>query len=306
MINFSIRQLEVFVTVVERNSFSKAADALAMAQSTVSGHIKGLEDALSVVLFMRDAKKQIRLTERGQEIYTLAKPIVEQCRILSDDVAGKLANQELSIAASTDSFEFLLPALMADYMKTHEACHYLLTNGDSAFVHQQIRQKAARIGFVGTALDKQNLKYRPVCRDKLVMITPNNERYRAFLRDGAYGRDLITEPMIVRGQSSGTKKEFDKYLRTLGKGEHDLHIVARMNQADAVKSSVANGLGVAVISEMAARKYASNEELLVFDLDANGAYRSIYLVHRKDLVFSKGERDFVNFAINHIRHSRMV
>ena len=306
MINFSIRQLEVFITVVERNSFSKAADALSMAQSTISGHIKGLEDALSVVLFVRDAKKQIQLTDRGREIYELANPIVEQCRIISDDAAGKLADQELSIAASTDSFEYLLPAVMADYMKSHESCHYLLINGDSAFVHEQIIRKTARLGFVGTALDKKNLKYRHVCRDKLVMITPNNERYRAFLRDGAYGSDLITEPMIVRGESSGTKKEFDKYLRTLGKSDHDLHIVARMNQADAVKSSVANGLGVAVISEMAAQKYASNGELLVFDLDADGAYRSIYLVHRKDLVFSKGERDFMNFAINHIRHLRTV
>lgn len=305
MINFSIRQLEIFVTVVERNSFSKAADALSLAQSTVSGHIKGLEDALSVVLFMRDAKKQIRLTDRGREIYALAKPIVDQCRIMSDEAAGKLSEQELSIAASTDSFEYLLPGLMADYMKTHEACHYLLVNGDSAFVHEQIRNKNARLGFVGTAMDKKTLKYRPVCRDKLVMITPNNERYRAFLQAEAYGRDLITEPMIVRGETSGTKKEFDKYLRTLGKGDHDLHIVARMNQADAVKSSVASGLGVAVISEMAARKYASNGDLLVFDLDAEGAYRHIYLVHRKDLVFSKGERDFVNFAINHIRRIRM-
>ena len=52
--------------------------------------------------------------------------------------------------------------------------------------------------------------------------------------------------------------------------------------------------------------YDRNGELLVFDLDADGAYRSIYLVHRKDLVFSKGERDFMNFAINHIRHLRTV
>lgn len=75
MINFSIRQLEIFVTVVERNSFSKAADALSLAQSTVSGHIKGLEDALSVVLFMRDAKKQIQLTDRGAKSMRWPSPL---------------------------------------------------------------------------------------------------------------------------------------------------------------------------------------------------------------------------------------
>ena len=94
-----------------------------------------------------------------------------------------------------------------------------------------------------TALDRETLTYRPVCRDKLVMITPNNERYRAFQRAGAYGRDLLGEPMIVRGGGSGTRKEFDRYLRSLGRDQQSLQIVARMNQADAVASSVAGGLG---------------------------------------------------------------
>jgi DNA-binding transcriptional LysR family regulator len=102
--------------------------------------------------------------------------------------------------------------------------------------------------------------------------------------------------MIVRGQTSGTKKEFDHYLEKNGMADRKLHIVAHMNQADAVKSSVVSGLGVAVVSQMAAKKYESSGDLLVFDLDAEGAYRDIYLVYPKELVFSKAERDFVSFA----------
>ncbi len=301
MIEFTIRQLEIFVTVVEKNSFSRAAEALALAQSTVSGHIRGLEEALSLVLFVRDAKKQIRLTERGREVYALAKPIVDQCRVMSEELLVQPDARELSIAASTDAFEYLLPDLMTAYQRTHAGCRFLLVNGDSAFVHEQLRARHARIGFVGTALDRETLTYRPVCRDKLVMITPNNERYRAFQRAGAYGRDLLGEPMIVRGGGSGTRKEFDRYLRSLGRDQQSLQIVARMNQADAVASSVAGGLGVAVISEMAARRYANSGELLVFHLDAEGAYRNIYLAHRKDILFGRAEREFIEFAVAHIR-----
>ena len=126
MIEFTIRQLEIFVTVVEKNSFSRAAEALALAQSTVSGHIRGLEEALSLVLFVRDAKKQIRLTERGREVYALAKPIVDQCRVMSEELLVQPDARELSIAASTDAFEYLLPDLMTAYQRTHAGCRFLL------------------------------------------------------------------------------------------------------------------------------------------------------------------------------------
>lgn len=301
MINFSIRELEVFVAVAEANSFSRAANELVLAQSTVSAHIKGLENALNVSLFSRDAKKQIILTEKGREIFSHAKAIVEQCQILSDEVSTDPARQELSIAASTDPFEYLLPDLMAEFMKQHSACRFFLANGDSTFVHEQLLGKNARLGFCGTAFNRKELRYRSICRDKLVMITPNNDYYQQMKAEGRMGCELLEEPMIVRGQNSGTKKEFDRYLEKNGMADRHLHIVARMNQAEAVKSSVIGGLGVAVISELAAKRYATNGDLLIFDLDQEGAYRSIYLVYPKDLVFSKAEREFIAFAVNHVK-----
>jgi DNA-binding transcriptional LysR family regulator len=301
MINFSIRQLEVFVSVMETNSFSRAANDLALAQSTVSAHIKGLEDTLGVQLFVRSAKKQVSPTKRGKELYSYAKAIVEQCRVLENEVAEGPAQQELFLAASTDSFEYLLPGLMADYARLHPSCRFVLVNGDSTFVHEQLHNQSARIGFCGTTLNRRELEYRAVCRDKLVMITPNTERYQRLQQRGLYGRDLLDEPMIERSQTSGTKKEFDRYLENNGMAERKLRIVARMNQADAVKSSVVSGLGVAVVSQMAAKKYESSGDLLVFDLDAEGAYRNIYLVYPRDLVFSKAERAFVSFAICHLK-----
>ena len=301
LINFSIRQLEVFVSVMETNSFSRAANDLALAQSTVSAHIKGLEDTLGVQLFVRSAKKQVSPTKRGKELYSYAKAIVEQCRVLENEVAEGPAQQELFLAASTDSFEYLLPGLMADYARLHPSCRFVLVNGDSTFVHEQLHNQSARIGFCGTALNRRELEYRAVCRDKLVMITPNTERYQRLQQRGLYGRDLLDEPMIERSQTSGNKKEFDRYLENNGMSARKLHIVARMNQADAVKSSVVSGLGVAIVSQMAVKKYESSGDLLVFDLDEEGAYRDIYLVYPRDLVFSKAEREFVSFAVCHLK-----
>jgi DNA-binding transcriptional LysR family regulator len=301
LINFSIRQLEVFLEVAETGVFSRAADHLSLAQSTVSAHIRVLEDTLGVQLFIRKAKKHVTLTARGKELRTYAKAIIEQCHILEDEASSAPAQQLLQIAASTDSFEYLLPNLMADYARHHPACRFVLVNGDSTFVHEQLLRQNARIGFCGTALNSKELEYRAISKDKLVMITPNSSRYQRLKKQGLFGCDLLDEPMLERNHTSGTKKEFDRYLEKNGLSEKTLHVVARMNQADALKSAVVSGLGVAIVSQMAARKYVNSGDLLVFDLDADGAYRDIYLVYQKEIVFSKTERDFVAFAIQYLK-----
>ncbi|MEZ4509552.1 MAG: selenium metabolism-associated LysR family transcriptional regulator [Eubacteriales bacterium] len=301
MINFSIRQLEVFLEVTETGAFSRAAERLSLAQSTVSAHIQGLENTLGVQLFIRKAKKHVALTPRGRELRTYARAIVDQCHILADEASDAPAQQELQIAASTDSFEYLLPNLMADYAKLHPTCRFVLVNGDSTFVHEQLLRQNARIGFCGTALHNKELEHRAISKDKLVMITPNNSRYQQLKKLGLYGCDLLDEPMLERNHTSGTKKEFDRYLEKNGLSEKPLRVVARMNQADAVKSAVVSGLGVAIVSQMAARKYVNSGDLLVFDLDADGAYRDIYLVYQKETVFSRTERDFVSFSIQYLK-----
>ena len=61
MNNLNLKQLETFVTVAEKGSFTKAANALYMAQSTVSNHIQQLEESLGLILFVRDMKRNIKI-----------------------------------------------------------------------------------------------------------------------------------------------------------------------------------------------------------------------------------------------------
>ena len=58
MLDINLKQLEVFVTTAEYGSFTRAADTLYLSQSTVSSHIRGLEDSLHTMLFYRSAKRK--------------------------------------------------------------------------------------------------------------------------------------------------------------------------------------------------------------------------------------------------------
>ena len=76
MQTLNLKQLEAFCAVVERGSFTAAADALYLAQSTVSGHILALEKDIGVPLLVRSGNRRITLTEEGRRVYDHAHTIL--------------------------------------------------------------------------------------------------------------------------------------------------------------------------------------------------------------------------------------
>ena len=92
MNDFSLKQLEVFVTVAELNSFTLAAERLYLTQSTVSSHIQLMEQALGVSLFVRGTRRQIHLTPEGERIYLSVKKILADCQNLKELVQNEQAD----------------------------------------------------------------------------------------------------------------------------------------------------------------------------------------------------------------------
>ena len=110
MNNLNLKQLETFVTVAEKGSFTKAANALYMEQSTVSNHIQQLEESLGLVLFARDMKRNISLTPDGNRIYQFAKEILLRCSELEETILENKKSQ-LIIGSSKIYFANRLPLL---------------------------------------------------------------------------------------------------------------------------------------------------------------------------------------------------
>ena len=82
MLEINLKQLEAFVTTAEYCSFTQAASALYLTQSTVSAHINSLEQILGARLIQRGARQPVMLTERGRQVYEEAKEILDRCRRL--------------------------------------------------------------------------------------------------------------------------------------------------------------------------------------------------------------------------------
>ena len=296
MLKFSLKQLEIFVTVAELNSFTNAAKALYLTQSTVSAHISGLESALNTRLFSRDARRSVTLTAQGQRLYPAAKRILSDCRELTSLVENRHEELPLLLGASTVPGQYLLPELLASFLRRRPDCRYLLRRGDSQQIHELLRAGSVRIGFVGARLDPARLRYTPILEDRLVMVTPNTPYYQQKKRAGVFGCDLLGEPTVAREEGSGTDSAVAAYMRRRGFPASKLRIVARVDNPETIKSMAAHGAGVSVLSALAVRQEVEGGRLLAFEMDPAGLRRHIYAAVRQDETFAELESQFLRFC----------
>lgn len=302
MLDFNLKQLEVFVAVAELNSFTRAAEELYLTQSTVSAHISALEQALGRSLFLRSARRRVMLTQEGTRIYPQVKEILARCRVLQS-VGEEAEDSQLLLGASTVPAQYVLPPLLAGFLKQRPDSRYLLKRGDSAQICRLLMDGDIRIGFVGAVLETQLLDYVPLVRDRLVLVTANIPRYQEFRARDAFGRDLLGEPFVAREEGSGTDRTVLSYLRRTGFPEERLRVVARIDNPEAVKQMVERGMGVSVLSELSVHDAVESGRLLAFRLDAEGLERNIYMACRRDLSPNRLEQGFLSFVREQVQHS---
>ena len=135
-----------------------------------------------------------------------------------------------------------------------------------------------------------------MAEDRLVLITANKEPYQTLHRQGTSGLALLNMPMILREENSGTRQEMERYLLHNQISPEDLNIIAQIDNPEALRSSVSRGLGVSIMSVLAAREYLLSGRLLSFELGDQGAFRKIYLCWRKDALLSPAEQKFLDFV----------
>ena len=235
------------------------------------------------------------LTKEGEQVYREARDILDRCQALQD-LKKQESGCQLVIGASSVPGQCLLPEIMEAYLSVCPDCHYVQLRGDSIRIHQYLALGKANLGFVGVADNPKEYHYHPVAEDRLVLITANKEPYQTMHRNGTSGLALLDNPMILREENSGTRQEMELYLRRHQIDPESLHIIAQIDNPEAIRSSVSRGLGVSVMSVLAARDYLQAGSLLSFELGDQGAFRKIYLAWRKDAILSDAEQKFLEFV----------
>lgn len=290
--NISLKQLEIFVTIVECGNFTEAGRRMYLAQSTVSSHISALEEALHVALFRRESKRSIELTADGKRVYEYAKDVVNKCASLESAIAGEV-KRELVLGASTAPSKSVLPRHVMKFVQEHPTCCCVVRNGDSEHIQQMVLDGDIQVGFVGSTDDRQSLVYERVAEDRLVLITPNTPRFARLKEQGVLGCELLDEPMIFRDRGSGTQKMIDNYLSARDIDSKKVQVRYYAADPEMLQELVALGAGVSILSALSVDEQVRAGKLLTFELEKEPVYRHIYMVYRKKGALSELAKAFV-------------
>lgn len=288
------KQLQSFVAVANYQSFTKAAENLFVSQPTISAHINQLEEELGKRLILRTTKS-IELTPKGQEVYDYAVRILSmRDRLIETCSPGP--QKIIHIGASTIPSAYILPDLLSDYGTLQKDTYFSIHQSDSQGIVAGLKEGLFDIGMIGMPVEDDQITCMPFCEDHMLLITPVNDHYLQLKQSDQIDiHALLSEPIIMREAGSGSKKTADLFLERMGIKEQDIHIIARINDQEAIKNMVASGLGVSIISEMAAKNFLAEKRILAFPLDEGNSTRQLYIIYRKDYLLSDHVQQFLKF-----------
>jgi len=293
----SIRQIEVFVALVQERSFTRAAKHLHLSQSTVSGHIADLERRLGVRLVERE-RKGVRTTPAGEALLGPARDILlaeRNARQAIEELSGLLKGT-LTLGGSTIPAAYLLPAMLARFHAAYPGVKLTVHTGDSKSILDSVRQAGIEAGVVGVPPATDDIESLEVGRDKLVLIMdPGHNLAR---RQSLEVRDLLAQPIVMRESGSGTRAATERALRSLlgPTAGVRLPVACEVGSTEALKAAVGAGLGPAFVSNLAVESELAAGSLVSRPVQGFEVKRSFFLVTRPVAYLSPAARAFRNLA----------
>lgn len=295
-----LKQLESFVAVVVYKSFTEAAKQLYISQPTISTHIQALEKELETKLIVRTTKS-IELTKRGAELYECAVKMLD----LRDGLLEKWRSWDekiIRLGVSTIPSAYILPEFLPKFCKEYPEVFFQSIQSDSKGIIEGVLDGRMDVGLVGMEWEAEALACIPFYEDELVVITPVTEHFLALRKNEVPLEELFKEPMILREKGSGTKKAADQFLEKQGISKDSLKVAAYMNDPEAIKNSVAAGLGISIVSKKAAENMIREKRLLAFEFSRYTSGRKFYIIYKKDDVLKPFISTFINYIQKYYRN----
>jgi len=234
--------------VVERKSFSHAAERLGVTQPAVSLQVRSLEKRLGTKLLDRSGRR-VEPTEAGQRLYRLAQRMLtleDQLleEVSSADAVGVLRG-ELALGASTGPGGTVVPVLLGEFQREHPELSVALSISDTNRVIEQVAERELELGIVGASPRHRGVVFEPFFRDEVILVVPPGHR---FAGEEISLADLRGEPLILMQEGAGVRQVIEHELRNGPVRLRDLDVHLELGLQESVKSAVAAGFGVTFIS----------------------------------------------------------
>jgi DNA-binding transcriptional LysR family regulator len=293
------RQRAAFCAVVERQSFSQAAERLGVTQPAVSLQIRSLEQRLGRQLLDRSGRR-VEPTEAGLRLYASAQRVLaaEESLFeeLQSDEQGAL-DGTLELGASTGPGGTVVPLLLCEFQELHPNVRVRLSVSDTQTVVDQVAERELELGIVGAGRRHRGVTFEPFFRDEVVLACSAQHP----LAGKALSLDQLKgEPLIVMQDGAGVRQVIEDELRKVGMRLRDLDVRMELGLQESVRSAVLAGHGVAFISRLAIEADIVAGTLATARVRGLDPAREIFLARASGRTETRAARAFLAYAREHL------
>ena len=288
--NYTLNQLRIFLKIVQKESITRAAEALFLTQPAVSIQLKNFQDQFDIPL-TEIVNKKLYVTDFGREVAVAAEKILEEVYAINYKTAqykGQLSGRLRISVVSTG--KYIIPYLLSDFMKANPGVELVLDVSNRANVTLNLERNETDFSLVSVLPDRLNLEEIPCMKNQLYLV---GKEQLTFSSKKTWHKELEQITWVKRETGSATRKALDDYL-------HMHHIQVRrhieLTSNEAVKQALVAGLGYSVMPLIGIRNELQLGQLCITplpDLPLESMWRIVWPKGKKHSGVAFAFRNFL-------------
>jgi DNA-binding transcriptional LysR family regulator len=297
--HFDLTDLQLIVNIGDASSLTRGAEKSHLSLPAASNRVKNLEDHFGTRLFHRNSQG-VTLTASGEAFLRHARLVLRQIDHLRGDIheyARGIKGQIRMVANTTAMTEFM-PAVLSRYLSSHPDVTVELRERLSYLVVKAVSEGSADIGIVAGRPAASDLEYLPYREDRLVLVTPMDHPLAAD-GDVAFANTLTYE-YVGLSEWSAIHAFLIQAADNLG---HPFRFRVEVGSFEAVCRMIEAGVGIGVVPELAAQRYAQRLNIRLVRLSDDWAERKLHICVRQLAQLPSFARELVAMLTEDATHA---
>jgi DNA-binding transcriptional LysR family regulator len=257
--NYTLNQLEIFLSVVKNKSVSKAAEELFLTQPAVSIQLKNFQQQFDLPL-TEMIGRTLYITDFGKEIAASAQEIMDQVMAIQHKMhayQGQLTGRLKISVVSTG--KYVMPYFLSSFMRENLGVTLEMDVTNKSTVVQSLQNNEVDFALVSILPEKLSVEKIDLLQNKLFLIGKAGQKIK-----NVQAKDIFNQlPLIFREQGSGTRQTMEAFIQ-----RKRIKVAKKMELTsnEAVKQAVLAGLGFSIMPLIGIRNELRNQELQIIPI----------------------------------------
>jgi DNA-binding transcriptional LysR family regulator len=294
--HFDLTDLQLIVNIGDASSLTRGAEKSHLSLPAASNRVKNLEDHFGTRLFHRNSQG-VTLTPSGEAFLRHARLVLRQIDHLRGDIheyARGIKGQVRMLANTTAMTEFM-PAVLSRFLASHPDVTVELRERLSYLVIKAVSEGSADIGIVAGKPASSELEYIPYRQDRLVLVAPIDHPLSG-LNEVAFSDTLAFE-YVGLSEWSAIHAFLIQAADKLG---YPFRFRVEVGSFEAVCRMIEAGVGIGVVPELVAKRYAQRLKLNIVRLSDEWSERKLQICVRNLQQLPSFTKDLVNMLVEDV------